>query len=240
IREALHISFPVVPEPFEAAMIELKEFPAALEVRELWRSFLLPWTSRLVSEHILQPAAWIQTANLHEGDTADVVRRHGASWLPEVGLGVWPDREPPRLWTAEDFQALEPGQKPPPLMNTVFFVSGGESATEDALAILAGSGTLVYALLPGSPQAFHEKMTALFLPVIREEALRGYSFYVPLLDTQSLKSADVSESGNVESPLHLWLGDSMLFLQENKSEGSVLVVSRLPGAVAALQEWIAR
>jgi hypothetical protein len=236
IREALSVSFPVVPEPHNAAMIQVDKFPIVPEMRASWANFLLSWVRSLASEHSLRLAVWIQTTSLHEGDTAELVRRHGALWLPEIGLGVWPDREPPRLWTAEDFQQLDLGQKPPPLMHTVFHVSGGIAATEHALSTLAGSGTLVFALLPTSVEVFHEKVTSIYLPAIRDEALRGYSFYLPLLDSRSLKTAAAALDEH-ESQLSRWLGHAPFFLQENKTEESVLVVSSLKGAMDALQKW---
>src|SRR5579884_1417616 len=142
-KEALRVSSPPAPGPFDAALVETGRFPDHEETPEFVRNELRPWLRKLAHEHSLQPAAWIQGADLHEGNAADLVRKHGAQWIPETGLGVWPDREPPRLWSAEDFHELDPGQKIRPMMYTVFHVSGGTEASEHALSTLAGSGTLI-------------------------------------------------------------------------------------------------
>jgi hypothetical protein len=223
-KEAMRLSFPRVSEPFEAALVEVKAFPDHEEASSFIRSELLPWLRGLRHEHNLHLAVWIQGENLHEGNAADLVREHGAYWLPDTGLGVWPDREPPRLWIAEDFQDLDPGQKPRPLMYTVFHVSGGPEACEHALSTLAGSGTLMCALLEKTPDKYHEKATAQFLPAIRDEALRGHPFYVPLLAARSCENAAMSS----------WLDGVLVYARESTEDNGILVLSRINHALRAL------
>ncbi|HZU08617.1 MAG TPA: hypothetical protein VFA02_01840 [Pseudacidobacterium sp.] len=232
-KEALHVSSPPAPGPFDAALVETGRFPDHEETPEFVRNELRPWLRKLAHEHSLQPAAWIQGADLHEGNAADLVRKHGAQWIPETGLGVWPDREPPRLWSAEDFHELDPGQKIRPMMYTVFHVSGGTEASEHALSTLAGSGTLIYALLASAPEEFHRNATERFLPEIREEALRGYPFYMPLLDIHSLQTG----LSNPDT-FHSWMGTARVYVRESAEDRGILLISGIRNALRDFLESI--
>ncbi len=240
--------FPEAPESFEAAIISSEHFPVGADKFRHLQSFLAEWMGQLAIRHQLTATAWVQMTNLHQGDAAQQLSKNGALWMPELGLGVWPDREPPRLWTQADFHELSLGQAPPALMHTVFHLSKGDQAAKDAWERLAGSGTLIYALLSGNPQEFHQKMGDVLMPLIREEALRGYPFYMPLLDGNSLQAACAVHPGprqkapasQIATPLDIWMGPAKFYLRESSEDKGMLIVTSLPGAFDALCDWMAK
>jgi hypothetical protein len=158
---------------------------------------------------------------LHLDHGAQKLSANGRAWLPMTGLGVWPDREPPRLWTSDDFLDREFGQPLQPLMHTVFHISGGEEASDHARDVMLGSGTVVHALLQKSPEEYHAVMRDLLLPPITDEALRGHPFYIPLIEAKSLPTVPGSK-------LDAWMGPASIYLRESVEDHGVLVISSLP------------
>jgi hypothetical protein len=246
-REHPRVTFLEAPESFEAAFIPMDQFSAGSEDFRRLHLFLGGWIDKLAAQHHLTASSWIQMTNLHQGDTAQQLSKNGARWRPELGLGVWPDREPPRLWTQADFQELSLGQPPPALMHTVFHLSKGDQAAKDAWEQLFGSGTLVYALLSTTAQEFHQTMTDELLPLIREEALRGYPFYMPLLDGKSLQTACGRHVGRqakpvspTETPLYKWMGVARFYVRESAEDKGLFILTSLPGAFDSLRNWLAK
>jgi hypothetical protein len=118
-------------------------------------------------------------------------------------------------------------------MYTVFHVSGGTEASEHALSALAGSGTLIYALLASPPEEFHRNATERSLPEIREEALRGYPFYMPLLDLHSLQTG----LSNPDT-FHSWMGTVQVYVRESAEDGGTLLISSIRDALQDFLESV--
>lgn len=144
---------------------------------------------------------------------------HVQQWRPESGLGVWPDREPPRLWKTTDLFRMARGEKIP-LMYRVFRITAGPAAGADALATMAGTG-LTMALVHSVPvEALLKQYKDTFLPRLTEPTFRIFPFYVPLLDLKSIRDRKAQE-------LTGWLGSARLYLRESPQDSGLLVVTTL-------------
>jgi hypothetical protein len=225
-RELMLQSVPV-PEPWTAAVIPVSAFPVPEDERLRLREGLAEWCALVAGTNELTATTWLQMNHMHLDQGAPKLSTNGRTWLPMTGLGIWPDREPPRLWTKADFADREYGQPLPPLMHTVFHISRGAEASNHARDVMIGSGTVVHALLKGDSGQYHEAMRELLLPPITEEALRGHPFYMPLLEARSLRNVTVDV-------LDAWMGSARVYLRESVEDGGVLIVCSVADAIG---EW---
>jgi hypothetical protein len=206
------------PEPWTATLIPVSDFPVPEDERSKLRDALGDWCARLAGNNNLAPSTWLQMNHFHLDQGAQKLSANGRTWLPMTGLGVWPDREPPRLWTKADFEDREYGQPLPPLMHTVFHVSGGTKASTHARDFMIGTGTVVSALLEKDAEQYHQVMREFLLPPITEEALQCHPFYIPLLEAKSLRNvtADLLDS---------WMGPARVYLRESVEDQGLLLIS---------------
>src|SRR5580692_7449682 len=93
-----------VPGPWSAAIVPVSVFPVPEAERSRLRLALQTWCASCAARLQLTSSTWLQMNQFHLDDGARKMSANGRAWLPVTGLGVWPDRDPPRLWTANDFQ----------------------------------------------------------------------------------------------------------------------------------------
>lgn len=220
-----------VPLPWHAVLIPLPAVPLKAELRPELHERLTRLMTILRGAENLQASTWLLMDTLHHDGASQKIAANGRRWLPDIGLGVWPDREPPRLWTDEDF--LERDFETPlrPLMHTVIYISAGEAGAMHAWETMLGTGGVIQLLLPKSPEEFHAETKETLLPTIEDETFRGFSFYFPLLDVRSI-------TGRRNDDLDRWLGSAVVYLRESAEDSGVLLVSRIDPAAALSQAGI--
>jgi hypothetical protein len=146
---------------------------------------------------------------------------HGSNWAPELGLGVWPARPSPTLWTQEDIANLIPGEKLRPLMHQVLRISGSKRDREQASDTMLDLGTILEIMAPGDTKSLLARTRGVLLPGIKEPSLRNFSCYVPLLDRKSLESATAEQ-------LDAWLCGAAVYIRESFEDKGILIASRVP------------
>lgn len=218
-----------VASPLEAAVLRTGRFPLDKKVRESLVGVLQSWFQTLAEKESLEQAMWLQGAELHRSDTVDLLVKHAAEWMPDIGLGVRPDGEPPRMLRDDDFRKRRWDAPIKPKHETAFHLMNGAVAAKSAFRQLCGSGTVVYCLLDAPVQVYLAEQRMLWLPKITEPAFRAHPFYMPLIHTSSLEKKDIAT-------LLLWMGRARLYLRESVEDEGVLVVSSVAGALDLLQE----
>ncbi len=209
------------PAPWQALKIPVGAFPAHKRYLPPLRALLDQLTGALVEERGLSAEVFIQGNHLHRKGGAAVMAAHGAAWIPIQGLGVWPGREPPRLWTWKDFVFLLPGMSPGELMYNVFRITGPGDARYQARDLMLGRGTVLEILLEGDLDAWLEKTRAVLLPPIKEPTFRSFPYYIPLLEIETLRSARPEQ-------LEEWLGGASAYIRESREDHALLLLSRQP------------
>ena len=86
------------PLPWQAVLLSLGEFPLKPPRYGVIRHFFDLLADVLTGDHGMQQEVLLQMWKLAPATGAELVSKHGSLWQPELGLGVWPDREPPRSW----------------------------------------------------------------------------------------------------------------------------------------------
>src|SRR5260221_14770752 len=116
-------------EPFESYVLPVSEFPIPLSELGVVDAFLQKFCASVMKRWNLSTEVFLQLEQLFGDGARETFADYGKAWLPETGLGVWVDREPPKKWTLEDFQKLVPGDsKPRPIMFQVFRISTAQKA----------------------------------------------------------------------------------------------------------------
>ncbi len=199
-----------------------KGVPAADEDRPLLWKIFEPFLAEILKEYAgFHPHGLIQYNQLNQGDASSIMSANFMAWGIDSGLGYWPEREPPTLWTEEDFTELDIGEMPRPLMHQVFGINKGLPAIQEAFQLLLGLGPMVFTLSEDSVQKVKERATALFGPLIEEPALRMFAYYYPLLCAATFAPEN-------EKKLNEWTCGIHFFLRESPEEKGIFIASRRP------------
>jgi hypothetical protein len=219
-RRAVQLRLIPLEKPWHAALLQVSAFPLAPHELPGVRSFV-----RLLSQALagsdLSAEIFIQGTQLHVDEAGSRLSEHARQWAPQLGLGVWPGREPPTLWNKEDFEQLQIGAQPRPLAYQLFRITGSKRSRAEAREVMFGRGANLEILLDAPVETFLAKAEALLLPPIQESAFRSYPFYVPLLEAQSAMNAGPGQ-------LDAWLCGAPVYVRESVEDRAVLILSRKP------------
>jgi hypothetical protein len=206
----------------DAFLLPVSGFPVPENELARLRIFLRKLSTAILRTSGLTLDVFIQVARLHIGDGSYRFASHGGEWMPEIGLGVWPDREPPRLWTTNDFMDLGPDERPKRLMYQVFRVSTSVESRENARDVMLGLGCVLQILTADDTPALLRKAKETLLPPIKDRSFRAFPYYVPLLDRNSFLAAKSSED------LERWLCGISVYIRESFEDNGLLILSREP------------
>ncbi len=216
----LQNGFGVKGGPWEAVFLPVPVFPIPAENMASLRKLVGACRQVFLKRGQLPSEVFLQTNRLGKLGSARLAR-HAREWMPELGLGVWPDQPPPALPTAADFEDLGPQEKPRPMMYEVMQITGEASTKQLALAAMLGTGAVLEAVTPAGGETFLEQTKALLLPPIKEPGLRRYPFYVPILERKTLESAGPEQ-------LDKWFCGASAYIRESAQDKGILIVSREP------------
>jgi len=207
--------------PWEACLIPVPGFPVPEKDLTPVGETLRRVSGELAKGQGKAQEVFIQFNQLHVRGGANLLSEHGREWMPQPGLGVWPSREAPTLWTKEDFEMLPVGSRPRPLSYQIFRVCGSARAKQEACDLMFGRGTILEILVPDSANAFLAKTKALLLPSIKERAFRSHTFYVPLLDRNAIEASSSLQ-------LDEWLCGATTYIRESVEDNGIVIVSKKP------------
>jgi hypothetical protein len=220
-RKAEGLVLKVIPlePPWEACLLAVSSFPMTGE--ELQKSLALmgSLTAALSRKYGLSAETFLQLEQLKPAEARICLSDNGRDWLPEVGLGVWPNRDAPATWTQEEFMNIVPGEKLRPLMFQVFHVTA--SAATKAHDAMFAFGSTLQILTTGPIDVVLQKAKAKFLPKINDRSYRSFPFYVPLLDEEAVKTAPKGQ-------LDEWLCGASAYIRGSYEDKGVLILSNVP------------
>jgi hypothetical protein len=212
---------------FEAAWLRLSSIPLEVNERSTLRAIVrsVEESVRTRSKLPLTHEVYLQMTQIEHPSGPLLLSRNGPRWLPSPGVGVWPDKEPPRSMTVRDVEVLIPGQKMAEFSHQVLRLNTRDDRMRvEAIETLLGTGAVLLMLVPEEWTAARRRISEGLEKGITEESFRGHPFYVPLLDGNSLKALSPSQ-------LSRCLDGVMLYLREDVIEQAVLVISQILFAV---------
>ena len=141
--------------------------------------------------------------------------------MPSIGLGVWPDRPPPELWSVEQVKEFMPGQSPPTLMYQVLRVTTDQKARSHARDTMLGLGTTISVFPQQQSDDFFAKTREVLLPPIKQRVFKMLPFYMPLFDMKSLTNSAASD-------LAEWFCGAGLYIRESYHDKGILIAADRP------------
>ncbi len=163
----------------------------------------------------------MQLEQLRGKECRHILADHGKKWLPDVGLGVWPDREPPGIWTTEELESFSPGGKLRPLMFQVFRITAGYEARAEARDRMFSFGPVLEILTAENSEIFLASAKEVYLRFIQDRSYRCYPYYVPLLEGKTLEKAQSRE-------LQEWCTGITLYIRQSFEDQGILIATSVP------------
>ena len=203
-----------------AAVLEAT-YPVAAEAVQAYAAMVGELLQRLPAFRVPRPGElFLQFDRCRPEEEVLVLRENARSWQPEIGLGVWLDREPPTTWSEEEFIAAAPGTLRP-LMYRLFRLQRDPAVQASAWRRLLGSGVLVR-VATVEPDVFLAGATDFLQPKIADTSLTGFPFYAPLLTAEALSRPDPM----FDAGFDVSLPGVEAYLRESEEDGGLLIVSR--------------
>jgi hypothetical protein len=193
--------------------------PAAqlTRVRRLIAAIIAAWSE----PKELHVQTFITLEHLHLMNGPARLAENGRNWLPEVGLSVRPDRDPPTFWTKEYLESLTEGQEPRNLIDQVFRVTAGPAMQIAARDEMLGLGTVVQMFGTEDIIVFLQRAREMFLSRIEEPGLRGAVFYMPLMNAATFAAA-------TRQDMESWSCGAGLYVRESVEDGAILIAAKEP------------
>jgi hypothetical protein len=203
----------------DALLLPVSGFPVPENELTKLRTFLRNFTAAYMRHQHLSLEVFVQVAQLSIGDGIARFSAHSSEWKAKMGLGVWPDRQPPTIWTKEEFLELGPEDRPRRLVHQLFRIGGTTDVRQSAHDCMLGIGVVMNILTRDDTKTLLEKSKAALFPPITDPSFRSFSYYLPLLDRNSLLA------GNPQQ-LEGWFCGSSLYIRESFEDKGVLIAAR--------------
>ena len=204
---------------FYAYVLPTGDYPVATSERERYLGILADSLETLDALDGGSPENLLQVWKLHHEGASKQVSINGRAWIPVTGVGVWPDREPPHVWTVEEFSQFEPGKVPRPPIFMVFRLKGAREQRENVLPLMGGRGAMIQAGVAGDLEAFYQQCSQYFRDFIVEPLHLAYPFFFPLLEAKTLPALSAEVSERV-------LGGLRYYVRESPEDNGVFILSR--------------
>jgi hypothetical protein len=203
-------------------LLDRKQIATAEAYRRQAGQVLQRIDDHLLAQESVHLEVFLHVWKMAESPIPDLYREHVRLWLPQLGLGIWPDRPAPAPWTQESFMDagahLLKGEEVPMSAYKLLRMTGEPSARHAASTQLLGSGCSTRFWGNATFETMDLLGRELYLPSIRSQAYRNAEFYVSLLSTAAVLQAS---SADIER----WMCGMDVYVQDSAECGGLLIVS---------------
>ena len=216
-KKAIFLRPLIQEDSLEVYSLSVSNFPMPDSEMAAVGNFLRKLLNVVVTEWAHKLEVFLQYNQLYRGDGTARFTRNALQWRPKMGLGVWPDREPPRYYKREDFEELMPGESLNPMLYKVFRVTAA-GARQPACEAMLGLGTVLAVAIPPDGGSVLNNAKRILGQSIEPGSIPSFPFYIPLLECKSLKSADTQG-------IKTWLCGSSLYVRESVEDQAILIAA---------------
>lgn len=215
---------PTIAPPWEQYFLPCS-FPLGLTQRTPILLLLEQLANLLNADGLLREVL-LHSWKLAGSPAGATLQQNLTTWLPALGMGIWPDRQPPSPLTQERFMDLAAGsilgEEPELTVCRLLRLTGTAQARKAAFAALFGTGATTQMFSSQSFEAVQKAGEQVYLPTITAPIYTHERFYLPLLDRRSVNRAKTA------AELGRWLCDVEVYVRESAEDQGVLILSRRP------------
>jgi len=206
---------------WECYVLGVPDFPVREQDIAPARTFVAKLCKALQNSLKLVPEIFLQYTQLELGDAAARLSAHGREWMPNVGLGVWPDRAAPCMYQPDDFLSLGIGERPRRIMYQLFHVTADIETRYRALQVMLGTGAVTALLTSESRDLLISRGREVFLPNITDVSFISFDYYIPLLETGTIGVA-------TKSQMDVWCCGASVYIRESPEDRGIVITSGIP------------
>ena len=166
----------------------------------------------------LESEMFIEFNPLHLGGNK-LVSPNAKAWLPALGMGVRPHKDPPRMAGMEDMDDFDPAA-PFPFFSHPLCRITRESKKDHCWDTMIGYGAMVTMLSKLGTAPLAAGMKGNLLPLVKEPLFQVYEEYWPLLDPEAMQLA--------RPELEKHLGAVQMYFRECAESKTVMLLSVEP------------
>ena len=212
--------------PWQAALLPVGTFPLPGALLEIVRPFLLGLADVLVKQYGLSQNVLFQVWKLSPQTGADVISENLPQWPTDLGLGVWPNRQPPTGWTEERIvnaaAAAFRGDEPELPSHRLLRLTADEREQGNAADLMRVFGVGIECFSKLTWEGIAKNGSSLFVPTIKDSHFQRADFYFPLLDRNSILTANSAEQ------LDAWMCGIEIYVRASAEDKGILILSKLP------------
>ncbi len=207
------------PPEWEALLLPVDAFPIP-DVKQIFasESLINAIVTAATGQWRLSLESFVQVEQSDAKECRAILAKYAPEWIPDVGLGIWPDREPPAAHTQDEFLKLQLGQKFRKLTYPVLRITETPKAKSEATRLMVPFGPLLV-ILTADIDTFLEKASAVLLAPIQDPSFTSYPFNVPLLEAKSIASATGAQ-------LEAWMCGAEVYIRQSFEDKGMLILSR--------------
>lgn len=217
----LNLRVLAVQEPWRAFVIPVSAFPVPNHECDRLRKFLTGFSVAACSAWKLSSEMFMELEQMKGLPCRHRFADRARDWMPEVGLGVWPDRDPPAIWTREEFEDLPPGGKLRELMCEVFRISTSQERRAQARSEMLEFGCVVEILAADLTERFQSNLKEPYLEFIKARSHRCFPYYIPLLEGMTVEKFGADELAH-------WCPGISVYVRQSFQDRGILIASPLP------------
>jgi hypothetical protein len=211
--------------PWQAALLPIAEFPVPMFQLETFNTFFRALGDVLAKEYSLSHELFYQVWKLSPQTGANILSDHLQEWPINIGLGIWPDRQPPQGWSEDRMvdaaAAVFRGDEPELPAHRLLHLTAEEEKRKDAAGKMRGFAAQIECFSQDAIDTILSRGKELFLPTIKERQYKRANFYLPLLDRKSIGTARSAEQ------LDEWMCGVDVYLRESAEDKGILVLSKI-------------
>lgn len=211
------------PAPWSAFVIPVSGFPLPEPERSRLLGLLRRISQSAAKRWNLVSEIFLELEQMKGLDCRYRFADHGRDWMPQVGLGVWPDRDPPALFTKEEFENWAPGSRMREVLCEVFRISTAPQHRDQARDAMMEYGCVFEILTDEPAPMLLGKMKPVYLDFIKSPSHRCFPFYVPLLEGKTLENLSSEQ-------LDHWCSGISVYVRESVQDKGILIASTMPMA----------
>jgi hypothetical protein len=193
---------------FYCYLLESAAYPVPLEQRAQYLYCFDQLDNALTARYRKPAEPMLLMSQLHVEGASENLSKYGASWMPEIGVAVWPHKPPPAIWSKEEFQSFVPGEIPRPPIAMIFRLNGTVPNRANVLEVMGGRGALAHVWLYGARDEFYKGTDRHFRAVVTDRLHLAFPFFFPLLDSGTLLAMPEELVSRLFLPMQCYIRES--------------------------------